>query len=91
MCWEPKFTLNEELGMKPKEWLALKVKLKKNRLSLAFVAVEGKTTKEIEKSIEKNFLEDKKFKDKDWTHFRKIDKSKYDEVAEALERMGIDN
>ena len=29
MCWEPKFTLNEELGMKPKEWLALKVKLKK--------------------------------------------------------------
>ena len=89
MCWEPKFTLNEELGMKPKEWFAYKVKLKKNRLSLAFVAGEGKTTKEIEKSIEENFLEDKKFKDKDLMHFRKIDKSKYDEVGEALERMGI--
>ncbi len=89
MCWEPKFTLNEELGMKPKEWLALKVKLKKNRLSLAFVGGKGKTTKKIEKSIEKDFLDDKNLGEKDWMNYRKIDKSKYDEVAEALEKMGL--
>ena len=89
MCWEPKFTLNDERGMNPKEWFAFKVLLKKNRLSLAFVGGDGKTTKEIEKSIKENFMDDKKLEDKDWMYFRKIDKSKYDEVAEALERMGI--
>ncbi len=92
MCWEPKFTLDNERGMKPGPWFAWKVKLKKNKLSLCPVDDEkkaGETTKEIEKFIKANYLDDNELKDKDWTHFRKIDKSKYDEVAKALEKMGI--
>jgi len=92
MCWEPKFMLDKESGMKPGLWFVWKVKLEKNSLSLCLVDDEkqaGETSKEIEKFIKANYLDDNELKDKDWTHFRKIDKSKYDEVAEALEKMGI--
>jgi len=92
MCWEPKFVFDEKHGMKPKAWFVWKVILRKNKLSLCLVEDEedaGETTKEIEKFIKANYLDDNELKDKDWTHYRKIDKSKYDEVAEALEKMGI--
>jgi len=92
MCWEPKFALDEESGMKPEMWFAWKVILKNNKLSLCLVEDEkdaGETTKQIKKHIEENYLDDKKLKDKDWLHCRKINKSKYDEVAKALEKMGI--
>ena len=92
MCWEPKFALDEESGMKPEMWFAWKVILKKNKLSLCLVEDvkdAGETTKQIKMHIEENYLDDKKLKDKDWLHCRKINKSKYDEVAKALEKMGI--
>ena len=92
MCWEPKFVFDEKHGMKPKAWFVWKVILRKNKLSLCLVEDEedaGETTKEIEKFIKANYLDDNELKDKDWTHYRKIDKSKYDEVAEALEKMGV--
>ena len=91
MCWEPKFVLNAERGMKPKTWFAWKVKLKKNKLSLAIVdgKAAGENTKEIEKLIKASYLDNKNLDDKDWMHLRKIDKSKYDEVAKALKKMGI--
>jgi hypothetical protein len=91
MCWEPKFVLNSEKGMKPKEWFAWKVKLKKNKLSLAIIdgKAAGKNTKEIEKLIKANYLDNSNLKDKDWTYFEKIDKSEYGKVAKALEKMGI--
>ena len=92
MCWEPRFVLDKkEGGMKTEEWWGFKVILEKNRLSLAFIDARkaGETTREIEKYIEENYLDNKKFKDKDWMHFRKIDKSKYDEVAKALEKFGF--
>ena len=91
MCWEPKFTLDKERGMKPGPWFAWKVKLKKNNLSLALVGGKkaGETTRDIEKFIKANYLDDNELKDGNWVHMEKINKSKYDEVAEALEKMGI--
>lgn len=91
MCWEPKFTLDKERGMKPGPWPVWKVKLEKNRLSLCQVEGEesGETTKEIEKFIKANYLDDNELKDKEWVHMKKIKKSKYDEVSEALGKMGI--
>jgi len=92
MCWEPRFVVDtKEGGMKTEEWWGFKVILEKNRLTLALVDARkaGETTKEIEKFIKANYLDNKKFKDKDLWHFKKIDKSKYYEVAKALEKMGI--
>ena len=77
--------------LKPKTWFAWKVKLKKNKLSLAIVdgKAAGENTKKIEKLIKASYLDNKNLDDKDWMHLRKIDKSKYDEVAKALKKMGI--
>ena len=67
------------------------MQLKKNKLSLAIVdgKAAGKNTKEIEKFIKANYLDNSNLKDKDWTYFEKIDKSEYGKIAKALEKMGI--
>ncbi len=98
MCWEPMFQLDKKKGMKPKMWYGWLVKLKKNKLSLSLIEAAGETTKEIEKNLAKatkagDFAERVADADAenggDIMRLEKIDKSKYDEVAEALEKMGL--